>query len=345
MDSDFQIYYATTANIIQKQIDSIFAAIHTDITTMHPYLSPLLKTFKESVSGGKMIRGFLVMLGYSIATEKSNAAIYPITAAFEILHASLLIHDDIIDKSLLRRGKKTVHYKLGGTHYALSQSICLADMGFFIANKTIATSDFPSALKIQALTFFSEMMVNTIAGEMLDVRFSQMKNKKKRDVLLIHKLKTAYYTIIWPLIIGATLGGAKKTTHDALALFGESLGLAFQIHDDILGVFGEEHIIGKSAISDIAEGKNTLLITHALQKASEEQKKILKTYYGKGTLTKKQHKTIKKIFIETGSLAYSQQQAKAYVTKSKQSIPLITKNVKLQKSLTDLAEFIIARKK
>jgi geranylgeranyl pyrophosphate synthase len=238
--------------------------------------------FSDATRGGKGIRGRLVKLGYRIAGGNEDGEIEKIASAFEMLHASLLIHDDVIDKGLTRRGKPTVYKALGENHYAVSQAICLGDMGFFTATKMIAESGFGSELKARVLSLFSDIMIDTIRGEMLDVKLSLPGQEKlEEDVLTIHKLKTAYYTVVGPLTIGAMLGGADESQLRLLRRFGENIGMAFQIQDDILGVFGDEREIGKSTTSDIEENKNTLLITYALEKATTAQRKILTRYYGK----------------------------------------------------------------
>jgi geranylgeranyl diphosphate synthase type I len=184
-----------------------------------------------------------VKLGYRIAGGNEDGEIEKIASAFEMLHASLLIHDDVIDKGLTRRGKPTVYKALGENHYAVSQAICLGDMGFFTATQTIAESGFGSELKARVLSLFSDIMIDTIRGEMLDVKLSLPGQEKlEEDVLTIHKLKTAYYTVVGPLTIGAMLGGADESQLRLLRRFGENIGMAFQIQDDILGVFGDRQI-------------------------------------------------------------------------------------------------------
>lgn len=332
-------YIKTSREEIEKELKSVLSMLGTS-----PKLHKEQKLFAERLQGGKYIRGTMVKLGYHIAGGKDNSSLIKIAAAFEILHASFLIHDDIIDKSTFRRGKLTLYKALGGEHYGVSQAICFGDLGFFLAAKLIAKSDFPRHIKSKAFTLFYEIAIDTIFGQMMDIKLSQPGQKKKEeDVLLIHAHKTAYYTISGPLMIGACVGGASDSILSRLHEFGENVGIAFQLYDDILGVFGDEKIIGKST-SDIEENKNTLLIAYALKKATPEQRKVLNSYYGKGTITSLQKKKIKQVFIDTGSLDYSYRLIDEYIAKGRAMIPTITKNKDLQQYMYAIIDFIINRK-
>ena len=181
---------------------------------------------------------------------------------------------------------------------------------------------------------------------MLDVELPYLDRKRqKSDVLTIMKYKTARYSVSSPLQLGAILAGANQQLIRELGVFGESLGIAFQIQDDILGVFGEEKTLGKSNKSDIEEGKNTLLIVEALKKASPKQKKKLHKYYGCGTLSALGLEVIREIFTETKALEYAQKQAIKYTTQAKKVIPGITKDPFLSKLLAQMAEYLVERKK
>jgi len=343
MNKAFKSYLDFSAEEINLQLKNLLNdwSRRNDI---HPRIKKLTKLYVSSVMGGKCIRGTLVKLGYELSGAPKNFEILKVAAAYEILHASLLVHDDVIDKSVVRRGKPTIHKTLGNDHYAMSQGICLGDLGFFIATKFLAESKFTKMP--QAISLFSEIVTYTVLGQMLDIELSLPKLiKKEKDVLLIHKLKTAEYTIVGPLLLGATIGNASEKTLEAVKKFGENSGIAFQIQDDILGVFGDEKIIGKSTKSDIEEGKNTLLFTYAFDIANVKQKKLLENFYGKGKLSDKDYGIVKEIFIQTGALNYSQKKAEKYIALGKKSIPDLSNDKSIQTMFADFADFIIQRKK
>lgn len=150
-----------------------------------------------------------------------------VAAAYEIFHTAILVHDDIIDQSPLRRGKPSLYQALGGKHYGISQAVSLADFGFFLSFKIISEADFSEDVKIKALGLFSQVMMDTTWGEMLDL--------EKTDPRVVMKLKTARYSVAGPLQLGAVLAGAGGgKLLGKLGRLGENLGIAFQIQDDIL---------------------------------------------------------------------------------------------------------------
>lgn len=343
---NFTTFLTQSASEIEKELQKVFSNWHASVQKTTPSLTSLMALLSTTNTGGKYIRGTLVLLGYQLSKGKKNNEIKKIAAAFEIMHTSLLIHDDIIDKTSVRRGKSTIHTQLGNNHYGQSLAMCLGDVGFFLAQKVIADTAFNEDKKNKVLSYFSQTILETILGEMLDVQLSDTKQAKyEHDVVTIQKLKTAYYTIVGPLTLGAMLGNVHAKQLQAIKQFGEYTGMAFQIQDDILGIFGDESKLGKSTTSDIEENKNTLLITYALKHVNTQQRRILQAYYGKEKITQKQHDAIKKVFEDTGALTYSQQKAEEYIEKSIQCIPQITKDKKLQSLLLDLTTFIVQRKK
>lgn len=342
---DFQEYLKKSAEEIEITIEDFLKVWSKDIDTLSPRLLPLTNLLIEYCKGGKRLRGALVKLGYEMY-EGKGGEINKIASAYEIFQTAILAHDDIIDLSETRRGKPTLYRQLGGDHYGISQTIGLGDIGFFLTVKMMADTNFDPLLKNQALSFFAQAVVNTGLGEVLDVELPHLNQERnEQDVITIHKLKTAYYTISAPLILGAILAGADMSMQKRLEDFGENLGIAFQIQDDILGVFGDEKQLGKSVTSDIEEGKNTLLITEALKNANSAQKEILAKYYGKGRVDQEAVEQIKQVFTDTNALEYSQKRAEEYVKIAKKLIPEITDNQKYQDLLEEMSDFLVKRDK
>ncbi len=244
------------AQSLEQETDLILKKWRDEINYISPSLLPLVDQFIKSNKGGKKLRGFLVRLGYELQIsnvkspvkdearqrrQMSNGQdILKIAAAYEIFHTSILAHDDIIDQSIERRGSPSLYQALGGNHYGISQAICLADAGFFLATRIISEADFPDKEKNMALALFSKTMVDTALGQMLDVNLGERgKGKGERNentIQLINLLKTARYTIAGPLQLGAILAGLGPTSPRLRGIkeFGENLGIAFQIRDDIL---------------------------------------------------------------------------------------------------------------
>jgi geranylgeranyl pyrophosphate synthase len=343
---DFKQYIQKNKKPIEEEVIGSLTRWKTDIDLRVPLLKNMTELLLESNSAGKYIRGTLVCLGYDLFSTEKRRDIYKIAAAYEILHTSLLIHDDVMDKSLLRRGRPSVFQKLGGDHYGISQAISLGDAGFFLATQVLSETTFPNSVKVALISQFSQIVLNTITGQMLDVKLSHIVNNSTEDeIIKIAELKTAHYTISGPLVLGAILAGANKEYIKSLTHFGEKLGIAFQIKDDLLGIFGHQETIGKSVTSDIEEGKNTLLILYARNHGSKEQRKMLLKYYGKRKITPKQQAVIREIFKETGAYEYSEKKMLLYANEARALIPAFVVDKTKVSLLHDFIELLIARQK
>lgn len=343
---DFTSYFPQTAKKINQQLEQFYKQWLKESQAVHPKIEEFVKLCIEANKDGKRLRGMMVDLGFRLSPSEYREEVMKAGAAFEVFQTAILAHDDMMDKSITRRGKPTIFHQLGEDHYAASQTVCLGDVGFFQTFIILSELDFPSERKTVAIRFFARHILATALGQMLDIEFSMKeKSRSEEDALLIAYLKTSTYTFIAPLILGASLGGADKSYLKKLEAFGSPLGVAFQIQDDILGIFGDEKTIGKSVTSDVEEGKNTALITKAYEKADPNQKKILDRYYGQGTITLEHLLLVKQVFIETGALDYAKSMAVQYGDKAKKMIPELTQDSQLQNLLSEMADYIIARNK
>ena len=226
----------------------------------------------------------------------------------------------------------------------MSQAICLGDVGFFLAMDLLTKLNIEKEKMMQMLSYFAKIVQQTITGQMLDMHFSQnLLSVSERDVIQIAKFKTGYYTIVAPFVMGALLAGAKKKLLYNLSLFGEQLGIAFQIKDDILGIVGDEQLLGKSVKSDIEEGKNTLLFIYAQKVTSTQQKQFLINHYGKGKISNDVFIKMKKIFVESGALLKAEKKFLNHANNARKIIPLLTKDTIKRKLLNDLVNFLIQR--
>ncbi|GAC1371061.1 MAG: polyprenyl synthetase family protein [Candidatus Saccharimonadales bacterium] len=307
-------------------------------------LNELTSLLGASVGGGKMLRGGLVKLGYELAGGASDSRIFSAAAAYELLHTGLLVHDDIMDHSRLRRGRPAVYVAAGAGHYGLSQALCLADAAFFMAHHQLAAASFESERTAPALARFSQIAMDTAVGQMLDVALSRPgAERTEADVMRIHELKTAAYTITGPLAVGSMLGGAEPEQLAAIERYGRLVGTAFQIQDDVLGVFADEKVTGKPAASDIAENKNTLLIAYAAAHASPKQQAVLGRLYGRADLTAAELERIKQIFIDSGALEYSQAQAQQAAAAGAAAAAGVTADEGGRQLLIELAEYTVSR--
>lgn len=312
------IHFMIFATKAKGEIDGHMAAtLDTVLATKAGIARGALEDFIQQNQGGKGIRGYMIRLGEEIAggNAASAAASTAVSVAFEMFQTAILIHDDIIDNAATRRGKPTIHAK-DPNHYGIARGICIGDYGFFLANQIIATApDLPADTKIKILDQFAQIQITTLEGEMLDIIPPALQLDPATDydaymaqVMAIYKNKTAWYTLIGPMMLGAMAANATAETIAALTAIAMPLGIAFQIKDDILGIFADEKLLGKPAISDVREKKQTILYGYAYKHATEAQRAQLQAIYGNPTAADDSLFIVQEIFQATGALAYARQQ-------------------------------------
>jgi len=319
-------------NNIRKQIDVSLGSFleksnrKYDLESINPKLYESIRDF--TLREGKRIRPLLFILSYKGYEKRSSSisrSVYNASICIELLHNFMLIHDDIIDRSDLRRGKPTMHILLGKAAKTKEEKTLGHDLGivagdivYAMALEALLSIKCPLERKENALKYFVQATTFTAMGEYIDTingskRIDQVSEK---DVLLNYSLKTAKYTFDCPLVMGAMIAGAEKKDLKKLSEFGINIGQAFQIQDDILGIFGSEKGIGKSILSDLAESKKTLLVCHAFEHLKGKTKKDFLKYFSKPKKTYKDLVAVRKIFIKSGSLQYSLDEIKKRINLS-----------------------------
>jgi len=282
-------------------------------------VSPLLfESIREfTLREGKRLRPLLLILtykGYSPVSKKISRKLYNASTCMEFLHNFMLIHDDIIDRSNLRRGKPTMHKILEHTvktkdpdKLGIDLGIITGDIVYALAIDAFLSIDEPAARKERALKYFIQTAAFTAMGEFIDTvsGVKPVKDVDEKEVFLNYTLKTARYTFDCPMVTGAILAGAKDEEIKKISRFGILIGQAFQVQDDIIGIFETEANIGKSILTDLTENKKTLLVTHAFSVLRGKAKKEFLDIFAKKTKTLKDLENVKKIFVKTKSLDYA----------------------------------------
>ncbi len=319
-----------------------------------------IKKYEKHIieNGGKRIRPALMYFGYLASGGKDKAAIIKAAMSVEFLHISFLIQDDIMDRDIVRHNQSTLHwsYKNEGEenlclnksesyHYGVSQAVSLSDIGVEMAYKVLADSSFRDKLKIRAIAKLSKTIFNTVMGQMSDVLAENLPEISEKQALNIMEYKTARYTIYGPLSIGLTLAGKSEKSIVRLRDYAVPLGVAFQIRDDILGMFGDTAVTGKPVGADLKEGKKTLLIVRALNKANGSQKRRLLECLGNKECSEKRLNEAREIIKETGSLDYSNHLAEKLAADSKKALNKLPLSGKNKRVLADIADFIVKRNK
>ncbi|MCA9332758.1 polyprenyl synthetase family protein [Candidatus Saccharibacteria bacterium] len=281
--------------------------------------------------GGKRIRGSLVMVGYEMSGGTNHDMILQAARAVEMIHAYVLILDDIMDRSQTRRGGEAAQVAMANyytkhvfgddkQHFGESIAATSALLGNHGAQMIMANLDAPAQLKLNAISILNRGMNITVHGQLNDVFNQVVGEVDERAVNNVTEWKTAHYTFLNPLHIGMILAGADCHSTDAITDYAMNMGRAFQLTDDILGTFGNEFDVGKSPLDDIREGKRTLLIIHALKHTSEANNNFLIQMLGNQKITLSQFDRCKDIIIESGALEYCQNKAKHYINLAQKSL-------------------------
>ena len=305
---------------------------------------------------GKNLRGCLIDLGYKTLHDDNYSL--ALSSAYETFETSILIHDDIIDNAKLRRNKKTIPelYKDEFKNYKTqdntpnSLGICIGDLGFYLTNKIILDNYKDNENCIKVLSYYNNIVLNTIKGEIIDVHLPYLEkmdnnNKlKEQDIMEIYRLKTSWYTVIGPFCLGMILAGQSEEKVKQMEQILEPLGIAFQIKDDILGIYGGKNKIGKSNTSDIEEFKQTILYSYVKINKPDYYKKLLK-YYGKDNITEEELIEVQKILDESGSHKYAIEKMNDMFYKAKQEIILLDIKEQIKNILLGLIIYLEIREK
>ncbi|MEO6196888.1 MAG: polyprenyl synthetase family protein [Dehalococcoidia bacterium] len=329
---------------------SVFTAVEVPNET--------LEILTQYAKGGKKMRGAMVLLGYQCAGGTDLESVMRSSVAYELIHSAFLIHDDIMDRSKTRRNLETAHVafsKLGRMvgaedpeQFGVSMAINTGDIAPAIAYNVVCSEPIEPQRVIAGMVHLNTVIINTVLGQFLDVATFVDQIPDEEDILKIHELKTAIYTVSGALQFGAVLAGAKETadgraTFDALARFGIPVGIAFQIQDDYLGMFSTEDELGKSVTSDLEERKNTLLFLQTLATGTDEQADILRDALGRHDLESAYVERVKAAIRDSGAGEYSAMKARELVAVGRDEVDDVTGDERLRTLLGALAEFVISR--
>ncbi len=339
---------------INRHLESFLSKKEEEAARISPYVGALVANAKEyTLRGGKRLRPIFFIYGYKCLSADNEEAIIDAAISIELMQSYLLIHDDIMDEDELRRGKPTFHvlyremcereFGHSKSHrFGENMAIITGDLLESYGEEVLAGADFDAEYVRKALCKYLEVVRNVGYGQILDVLSERKGAITTDDVLMIHKLKTASYTIEGPLQIGAILAGAEESDLRVMSDYGIPLGIAFQIQDDILGMFGDKHRIGKPVGSDIREGKKTLLILYALEHCNDDEREFIKKKLGSG-LTEDEIERVRDIVIRTGSLDYSRGMVRANIEKAKNAMKNSDFRTEAKEFLIKICDYIASR--
>lgn len=318
------------AKAVNKVIDGLFADKSKPNT--------IYQASKHLISaGGKRLRPFLTLKACELVGGRSEDAL-PLAASIELLHNFTIIHDDIMDNDKKRRGVPTVHV-LWGTPIAITAGDMLFAKAYEAALGPRNAS--PQHL-IAAMTIITNATILICEGQTSDMLFEQRTNVSEEEYMeMVYKKTAALFEAA--AAAGALIGGGTPSQQARLSTLARFIGLAFQMVDDVLGLVGSENALGKPVGSDVREGKNTLLIIHALSQADQNLRTQILDVLGNKTVSEKQIKATVQTIRSLGSVEYVVNKAKVFSDKAKAQLsvfpPCPSKNV-----LIDLCDYIISRR-
>ena len=320
----------TVAEERQTQVDAVLARFFSLAKKRAEPLGAeyvqLWTALELNTIGGKRFRPRMVFAAYqALGGEDLQAAAY-VGAAFELLHTALIVHDDVIDHDFVRRGAPNISgsyrdraraagaSEADAEHRGISAAVIAGDLALFNAYRLIDRSGVDDETRDRLLEVMDDALFASAAGELIDVDFSWLPEVPLvDDILAMERLKTAVYSFECPLQAGAILAGASEQTVATLGDFGREIGIAYQLVDDLLGVFGTEADTGKTTIGDLREGKRTVLIAYASAAAGWDEHSAL---FGDPELCEDDAARLRGHLVDCGAKAFAEGLARYYANRA-----------------------------
>jgi geranylgeranyl diphosphate synthase, type I len=312
---------------ISGALDDFVGRQRRDLQNISPELVPCADAITDLLTGGKRLRAAFCYWGWRACGGADCPEIFAAAAALELLHASALVHDDVMDASDTRRGRPSVHRRFAARHAAAGwrgsaesfgsgAAILVGDLLLAWTDEMLRTSGLPPAAVWRGLRVLDAMRTEVFSGQFLDLVGQACGASARESALRVVTYKSAKYTVERPLHLGAELaraddagqpgprpGGPHPRKLAAFTEYGIPIGIAFQLRDDILGIFGDPARTGKPVTDDLREGKRTVLLAIARERANSEQEQILDRAVGDPGLTEPQAEQVRAVIAGTGALA------------------------------------------
>ena len=304
---------------VQSVVDDVLSEQAAVLAEVSEELTPMLDALAALLSGGKRLRPAFAYWGWRGAGGEPahDEAALRAAASLEFLQACALIHDDVMDGSDTRRGLPATHRRFEGMHrgfdwlgspegFGTGAAILLGDLCLSWADEVLLTTDLPPDALRRGKVVYDLMRTELMAGQYLDLLEQARGGGSVDRALRVVRFKAAKYTIERPLHLGAALAGGGPAVFDAYTGYGLPLGEAFQLRDDILGVFGDPQETGKPAGDDLREGKRTVLVAIADERCSPGQAAVMRTCLGDPSLDAAGVAVLREIITDTGAREYTE---------------------------------------
>ena len=305
---------------------------------------------EHNLRPAKRVRAALVYYGYLLGMEKieKKEEIEKVMEAMELIQTALLMHDDFMDEDKLRRGLPTTHeyFGEGDKHYGEAMAVNVGDLVLCLGYERMLECGLDQKKVLKAAKILMRGIAETALGQSYDVSLPKLGNLSEEKVLAVHRTKTSIYTFQNPLLVGGILGGLSGKVLDTLKDYSQDAGVAFQLQDDVLGMFGESEKTGKSTDSDLLQGKSTLLIAKTLEMGNEKQKEDLLRAWGNKEASKLEITAAKAVIKDSGAYEYSIKRSGELAEKAQKKLEEL-EQTKLNQTainfLKGLTEYIVNR--
>lgn len=311
---------------VSQRLDDFFTEQSEATRDMGREAALLTEAAAQSLAGGKRLRARFCLAGWRAVAEAGRRAatappeVVTASAALEIFHAAALVHDDVIDNSDTRRGRPAAHRALEAQHraagwegdaaaYGRSSAVLLGDLLVAFSDDLLEEGLARAApdRAAGARAAYAVMRRDVTIGQFLDIAEesafrTEPDARHAERALRVASLKSARYSVQQPLLIGAALAGADDDQRRALAEFGHPVGMAFQLRDDVLGVFGDAAVTGKPSGDDLREGKRTVLIAYAREALPAGPRRTMDELIGDPDLDAEQIAALQRTIVDTGAL-------------------------------------------
>ncbi|TFC52075.1 polyprenyl synthetase family protein [Cryobacterium sp. TMT2-10] len=337
---------------VETELGRFFAAARLRASDYGDHYVALWDCLERASTGGKRVRPALVLAAFSGLGGTDLTLATPVAVSFELLHTAFVIHDDVIDRDLARRGVANIagtFAERAHAHgaedqadaWAATAAILAGDLALSEAHRALALLPVELELRGRLLDLLDRAVFVSAAGELADVTNTASKHPLSVDrVVSTLEQKTAVYSFEAPLQAGAVLAGASAEAIDALGAFGRLIGVAFQLTDDILGVFGDPAVTGKSVLTDLREGKQTALIAHA---GTTPAWTGIAPFIGKADLTEAEAEAVRASIRDCGALQSATELAADHADRAARALDTPAIPAALRALLTTLAGTAVNR--
>jgi geranylgeranyl diphosphate synthase, type I len=309
------------------------------------------------LGGGKRLRPAFAYWGWrAVATEDPGPGVLLLFAALELLHACALVHDDVIDRSATRRGRPTAHVEFAALHrgrkwrgspedFGISAAILLGDLALAWADDIVFGADLSADAQRRVQRVWADIRTEVLAGQYLDIVAEASAAESIASAMNVDLFKTACYTVSRPLQLGVAAAADRPDVQAAFGQFGTDLGVAFQLRDDVLGVFGDPAVTGKPSGDDLRSGKRTVLLAEAVELADKSDPlaaNLLRTSIG-AALSDAQVGELRDVIEAVGALAAAEQRIATLSQRALATLAAAPINAAAKAGLSELARMATNR--